>query len=165
MVTISPISGRLSDKYGTRILCSIGLGIMAIGFVILIFIISNFQISTIIISQIILGLGIGLFSSPNQTAIMNSVERRDHGIAAGTLNTMRVAGQSMSVAILSAILTIFIPISILNPILSHKGIIIDTHIIALFTYGIQIAFLFSVIICLVGSIISLLRGKVNLNKI
>jgi hypothetical protein len=90
---------------------------------------------------------------------MISVEKRDHGIASGTLSTMRVVGQSISVALLSAILTLFMPVTILNSILSHKEIIIDPLIKVEFINGMQTALTISIIICLIGALLSFLRGK------
>ena len=159
MALTSPFTGKLSDKYGTRILCTIGMTIMALGFTFLIIIIALLPLIFIIVSQFLIGIGIGFFSSPNQSAIMNSVEKRDHGIAAGTLSTMRVVGQSTSVALLSAILTLFMPLAILNSILSHKEIVINPLIKVQFINGMQAALTISVIICLIGAVLSYLRGK------
>ncbi len=168
MALASPFSGRLSDKYGTRILCTFGMAIMACGFIFLIIVIVFLPIMFIIITQFLVGIGIGFFSSPNQSAIMNSVEKRDHGIAAGMLSTMRVVGQSISVALLSTILTIFMPLSILNAILSHEEIIVDPLIKIQFIQGMQAALTISVVICLAGAFFSYLRGKsvsiIEINK-
>jgi EmrB/QacA subfamily drug resistance transporter len=152
-------SGRLSDKIGTRIPCTIGLGIMAIGLVSLVFIIAYLDIIYILISQSVIGIGIGIFSAPNQSAIMKSVEKRDLGIASGTLATMRVVGQSVSIAFLSAILGFFIPSNILNPIISHQTVEITATIKASFEMGIHTAFIVSAVICVFGAIVSMVRGK------
>ncbi|MFW9971014.1 MAG: MFS transporter [Candidatus Odinarchaeota archaeon] len=159
MALTSPFSGKLSDKYGTRILCTVGMSIMAFGFTLLILVIEFLPLIFIIVTQFFIGIGIGFFSSPNQSAIMNSVEKRDHGIASGTLSTMRVVGQSISVALLSAILTLFMPVTILNSILSHKEIIIDPLIKVEFINGMQAVLTISIIICLIGALFSFLRGK------
>jgi MFS family permease len=159
MALASPLSGRLSDKIGTRILCSLGLIIIAIGLFSLIIIITFFDIIYIIFSLFIVGLGVGLFSSPNQSAIMKSVERKDLGIASGTSSTMRVVGQSISIALLSAILVVFIPSTILNPILAHQGISINSTIQSEFEIGMHTAFIVSAIFCILGAVISMIRGK------
>ncbi|MFX1574592.1 MAG: MFS transporter [Promethearchaeota archaeon] len=159
MAAIAPLSGRLSDKYGTRILTTSGMIIMAVGFILLILVIAFLPLIYIIITQFVVGLGVGFFSSPNNSAIMNAVEPRDHGIAAGTLSTMRVVGQSISVALLSAILTIFIPITILNPILSNPTVITDPSAITKFTRGMQVVLLTSTIICFAAALLSYMRGK------
>jgi MFS family permease len=159
MTIFSPLSGKLSDKIGTRILCSAGMGIMALGLILLIFLIIYLPITFIILSLSILGVGIGLFSSPNQSAIMKSVEKKDLGIASGTLSTMRVVGQSVSVALLSAILVIFIPSTILNPILSLGSIAIDATIKSQFLSGMLASFVAAIIICILGALIAIIRGK------
>jgi EmrB/QacA subfamily drug resistance transporter len=163
MASIAPLSGRFSDKWGTRILTTLGMIIMAIGFVILSTIIRFLPLIYILITQFIVGFGIGLFSSPNNSAIMNAVEPRDHGIAAGTLSTMRVVGQSISVALLSAILTLFIPLSTLNSIISNSTLITDPIAKQEFVAGMQILLIVSSIICFAGAILSFMRGKKILN--
>jgi hypothetical protein len=107
----------------------------------------------------VVGIGIGLFSSPNNSAIMNAVEPKDHGIAAGTLSTMRVVGQSTSVALLSVILTLFIPFSMLNPILSNQNTITDPVVKFEFTIGMQVLLIVSSIICFIGAFLSFMRGN------
>jgi len=159
MAIISSFSGRLSDKLGTRILTTSGMIVMAIGFIMLTLVIGFLPIQYIILTQLIVGLGIGLFSSPNNSAVMNAVEGRDHGIAAGILSTMRVVGQSTSIALLSAILTFFIPIMQLNIILSNPTYITDSLIKAEFTVGLMTVLIFSVIFCIFGALLSFMRGK------
>ncbi|MEJ2296563.1 MAG: MFS transporter, partial [Candidatus Lokiarchaeota archaeon] len=159
MALVAPISGNLSDKWGTRILTTLGMIIMAIGFIALSIIIGSFPLIYIIIAQFVVGIGIGLFSSPNNSAIMNAVEPRDHGIAAGTLSTMRVVGQSTSVALLSVILTLFIPFAMLNPILSHQTMITNPVVNNEFTMGMQVLLIVSSIICFIGAFLSFMRGK------
>ena len=46
-----------------------------------------------------MGIGFGLFSSPNSNAIMSSVEKRHLGVASGVVGTMRMVGQMMSMGI------------------------------------------------------------------
>ena len=159
MASVAPLSGRLSDRVGTRILTTLGMIIMAIGFIILSVVLQFLPLIYIILTQFIVGVGIGLFSSPNNSAIMNAVAPRDHGIAAGTLSTMRVVGQSTSVALLSVILTLFIPLSLLNPIISNPTIITDPIAIQEFTMGMQVLLIVSAILCLAGSVLSFMRGK------
>lgn len=82
MALASLLRGRLSDKIGTRILYSLGLITITIGLFSLTIIIKYFDIIYIIFSQFIVELGVGLFSSPNQSAIMRSVKKKDLGIVA-----------------------------------------------------------------------------------
>ncbi len=99
----SPMAGKLSDKVETAIVASSGMVITAFGLFLLIFLKSTTTVYYIVISLLILGFGFALFSSPNMNAIMSSVEKKYYGIASGTVATMRLIGQmlSMSVATLT----------------------------------------------------------------
>ena len=57
---------------------------------------------------VLLGAGLGLFSSPNTNAIMGSVERSYYGVASGTLGTMRLGGQMLSMGLAMMVLAIFV---------------------------------------------------------
>lgn len=164
MAVISPLTGRYSDKAGSRYLCAIGLGTMALAISILILILIFLPIQFILISQFLLGLGIGLFSSPNQSAIMKSVEKNQLGIASGTLTTMRVTGQSISIGLISAIIASFIPPSILNILLTQGTVSLPPEAPTQFLNGLVIAFVFVIIICVMGAILSLVRGREDLIK-
>ncbi len=92
----SLIFGNLSDKYGTRLFCVLGLLITAIGF----FLTSLFNGSTLYLEILptisLVGLGNGMFTSPNISAIMNSVPSNRRGMASGFLNAMFGVGFTIS---------------------------------------------------------------------
>jgi len=54
-----------------------------------------------------MGVGFGLFSSPNSNAIMSSVEKKHLGIASGVVGTMRMVGQMMSMGIAMMLIALF----------------------------------------------------------
>ncbi len=99
MAVLAPIAGRFSDRYDPRLISTIGMGISTIGLAQFIFLSTNTDIIFITIGLVILGAGFGLFSSPNTSAIMGSVERRFLGIASATVSTMRLIGQTLSMGI------------------------------------------------------------------
>jgi EmrB/QacA subfamily drug resistance transporter len=99
MALLSPLAGRLSDKYNPGIIASVGMGLTAAGLIMLCFVNGSFPVLMIIILLIIMGTGFGLFSSPNSNAIMSSVDNRYLGIASGVVGTMRMVGQMMSMGI------------------------------------------------------------------
>jgi MFS family permease len=90
MALSSPFAGRLSDKIEPRIVASAGMALSTFGLLLLVFLTPDSRIGFIIGAQIVLGLGFGLFSSPNTNAIMGSVERKFYGLASGSVATMRV---------------------------------------------------------------------------
>jgi MFS family permease len=108
MVIMSPVSGRLSDKYESRILASIGMAITTLGLIIFAFLNAETSIYLIIFSLVLLGIGSGIFSTPNTHAIMNSVEKRYLGVASATSSTMRLMGQTLSMGIVLVIFSIYI---------------------------------------------------------
>ncbi len=62
-----------------------------------------------------MGIGFGLFSSPNSNAIMSSVEKRHLGVASGVVGTMRMIGQMLSMGIAMMLIAIFIGKQTINP--------------------------------------------------
>lgn len=105
MALVAPISGSLSDKIGARILTILGMFILAGG---LLFMArlgpesSHFQI---ISGLAWVGLGTGIFISPNNSALMGSAPRSRQGIAAGILATARNAGMALGVGLSGAVFT------------------------------------------------------------
>ncbi|MHA1784333.1 MAG: hypothetical protein ACTSVY_00655 [Candidatus Helarchaeota archaeon] len=132
---------------------------MASAFGLYILILISLPVQFLLLSQALLGFGIGLFSSPNQSAIMSSVEKKQFGIASGTLSTMRVTGQSISIVLLSSILAAFIMPSLLNAILSKQQITISPELHANFMEGLITALIVTIIICLLGALCSSIRGS------
>jgi EmrB/QacA subfamily drug resistance transporter len=104
----SPFAGRLSDRIEPRIVASIGMSLTAIGLGLLILLNNRASILFIVAVLFILGFGFALFSSPNTNAIMSSVENRFYGVASGTLATMRLTGQMLSMGIVMLIFALHI---------------------------------------------------------
>ena len=98
----APIAGTLSDKIGVRLIATSGLFIMLIGY----FAMSRLNLETAlpiyIISVLPFGAGVGIFQSPNNSAIMGSVPREKLGIASGLLAITRNMGQTTGIALLGA---------------------------------------------------------------
>lgn len=102
---VAPVSGWLSDRFGSQVLSSLGLAFSSAG----LWFLGNLtpQASTldIVWPLIVAGFGQGLFQAPNNNAIMSSVPHYRLGIASGFLATVRVLGQASSVALAGAIFT------------------------------------------------------------
>lgn len=108
MALITPFAGRLSDRYEPRIIASIGMALVTVGLLIFAFITAQTTFAYIMMGLLILGLGFGLFSSPNTNAIMGSVERRFFGVASATVSTMRLVGQVLSMGLAILIFSLLI---------------------------------------------------------
>jgi EmrB/QacA subfamily drug resistance transporter len=101
MAVVASFSGRLSDRKNPRILAAVGMGISSVGLLILSFIGMETSITYILVGLTVLGIGFGLFSSPNTNVVMGSVDRKVYGTASALLSTMRNTGMMLSMAIAS----------------------------------------------------------------
>ncbi|MBK8985029.1 MAG: DHA2 family efflux MFS transporter permease subunit [Chloroflexi bacterium] len=98
----APLSGAASDRYGTRIIASAGLLILAAG----LWVMRGFDAQTAVIGFALgvmpIGLGIGVFQSPNNSAVMGSVPPEHLGVASGLLGLSRTLGQTTGIALFGA---------------------------------------------------------------
>ena len=149
----SPFAGNMSDKIEPYILASTGMTLTAIGLLLFIFLGTDTGIIFILLTLIILGIGFGLFSSPNMNAIMSSVPKRLYGIASGAVATMRLIGQMISMTIATLVFSIIIGKQEINP-----------EIYYLFLKSLRIIFIFLFCLCTVGIYFSMNRGQIRINK-
>ncbi len=101
----SPISGALSDRLGTRWLSLIGLVIMSLGCLAYAGLRQDTSVAEFILRSVPYGLGMGIFLSPNNSAIMGAASRRQLGVASGLLALSRTLGVTSGVPIIGAIYT------------------------------------------------------------
>lgn len=146
----SPVAGRLSDRVEPRVVASAGMGLITIGLVLLVLVTSATPMWAIIARLLLLGFGFALFSSPNQNAIMSSVERRFYGVASGTLGTMRLVGQMLSMGITALLFAVFI---------GHVQIKPDVY--PQFLRSMKATFVIFAILCAGGVVASLARGTIR----
>jgi len=105
-VTMGPISGWLSDRYGSRFLATLGMIIVGTVFLLLTTLPYNFNYMEFALIIFLIGIGNGMFSSPNTASIMNSVPAKYRGTASGMRSTLQNTGQTMSIAIFFTIVII-----------------------------------------------------------
>ncbi len=99
----SPISGMLSDKFGTRLITVVGLMVMVLGYTAMSTLSAGTGVLGYVLRLIPVGIGLGAFQSPNNSAIMGSVPRQRLGVASGMLSLTRTLGQTTGIAVLSAL--------------------------------------------------------------
>jgi len=145
---VSPLAGRLSDRYEPRVLASSGMALTAIA----LFLMSRFDTTTPIMQVVLvlalLGLGVGIFSSPNTNAVMTSVQSHRYGLASATLSTTRQVGMVLSMGIA----TLFIATRV-------GATDINTTPPLLLVDAMQSTFLLCTVACLVGIVASVFRGS------
>lgn len=107
MAGLSPVAGRLSDKFSPFKLSSAGMGLCATGTCMFIFLGQNTSLWLVIAALAVTGLGFALFSSPNTNAVMSCVQEADYGVASSILATMRSIGHTLSMVVVTIIVTFY----------------------------------------------------------
>lgn len=105
MAILAPISGRLSDRIEPRLIATLGCVFFGIGFATLIFLESDSSLNHVIVSLCLLGVGFGLFSTPNNNAALGSVPKERLSIASALLNLSRTSGNMFSMAIIMLLMS------------------------------------------------------------
>jgi MFS family permease len=154
---VAPFSGWLSDKIGTRFLTTLGLLLAGLSILSIVQLDLNSNYQDVVLRLIVLGVGVGMFSSPNNSSIMGSVSKENYGRAAGILATMRNLGMVMGVSLTSVIFT-----SSENRYLSQlQSQILENSLLSkiAFTQAFHNVYMVTGIICLVAAFSSYLRGE------
>lgn len=145
---VSPIAGFLSDRVDPKFVASTGMAVIAGS----LFLLSGFQKDTPVWYMLVLlafiGMGFALFSAPNTNSIMSSMDKSQYGIASGILATSRTVGQSFSMAVTTLIVSIYVGSKNITEANSDA-----------FIRSFRITFLLFAILCVVGVVASLARGK------
>ncbi|PAV13203.1 MFS transporter [Methanosarcina spelaei] len=105
-VIMGPLSGWLSDKYGSRLFATSGLLLTTISFLILATLPYNFNYPIFAVALFIMGLGNGMFGAPNIAAIMNSVPSDERGVASGMRAMLQNSGMVTSMAMFFTIVIV-----------------------------------------------------------
>lgn len=146
MMLLSPVTGALSDRKPAAVLCSIGMGIITVGLAALAFITYQQVLWPIIPSILLIGIGFAFFAAPNNNAIMSSLPKEYYNMASSLLSTMRMSGQVLSMAIVTVILSI-----------SWTALAATEAL----TRNIVLSFLLFSVLCFLGVIPSLMRGRLR----
>ncbi|MDR2732018.1 MAG: MFS transporter [Fibromonadaceae bacterium] len=141
-------AGRLADKFEPSKIAMLGMGLNAIGLLGLVFMGTESSVFAVIAMLLFLGLGFGLFSSPNTKVIMGSVERKWISQASATVGTMRLAGQAFSMGIAMMSISLFIGDS---PITAEN--------FESFMQSWKLTFAICAILCVVGTYASSVNAK------
>lgn len=123
LIISAPLSGRLSDRYGSRAFVMTGLAISSVAFFVFgLFVNLSSGVSTILVGLALLGIGSGMWVSPNTSSIMGSVPANRRGIASGFRMTMGNIGDTLSFGIAILLMTLVIPYSALNTLIASYTI-------------------------------------------
>ena len=157
---LSPITGRLADRYGARVLSSVGLAVNASALFWFSTLNQKSSYSAVLISLVLFGLGAALFGPPNISSIMGSVPSEKRGVANGIRMTLVMTGGVISVPFSLLLMTLVMPYNKLSQIVGSTQLI-GSNELPQFLSAINHACLILAIIVLFAIIPSVLRGKTN----
>jgi len=156
MALVAPFSGAASDRFGSRLPASAGMAVMILGLASLTQLPPDFSLPDLIWRLVLLGVGQGLFMSPNSSAVLGSVPRARVGTASGTLAQMRVNGQALGIALSAAIVAVRLPVHLVG---AGGGPPSSAAHSAALGSAIQDAFAVAALVTCIGLVTSLVRGS------
>jgi MFS family permease len=118
---MGPLSGWLSDRFGSRGFATWGMLITMVGFLLLALQPANFSYMPFMLILILLGLGMGMFNSPNMAAVMSSVPAKYRGVASGMRATIQNSGMLLSMSLFFS--TIIIGLASKLPPVLYSGLV------------------------------------------
>ena len=154
-----PISGRLSDRYGARLISTIGLVVSAIGFLMLSRLGQTTTFNSLVVPLVFVGSGMGIFASPNRASIMNSAPPPERGIASGMSSTLVNVGSIFSMGMAFYVMSLNVPMKNLAGIFlgTSNGGQVGAWVNS-FISSIHYLFIISTAILLIAIVPSVLRG-------
>lgn len=151
-VVVAPIAGAVSDKIGPKLLTFIGLILISISQIGYMFMNLATPMWIFMLFVGLVGLGNGIFQAPNNTIVMNSVEVKDLGIAGGINALARELGMIIGISAATTVL-----FSSMSHTAEHTVTSYIPSQPGLFISGMRVAFMVSLVICLVATVITGVR--------
>lgn len=159
MLFLGPLSGRLSDRYGWRTLTVSGLALITASLFLLSRLTAESTVAAVLPGLILQSCGMGLFFSPNASSVLSSVSRESYGVISAFLNLIRNAGNVMSIAVATAIVTATMGSMGYEPSLAAVQVGAAEGVGHAFTTGLRYTFISMGCLMIVAMAISALRGR------
>jgi MFS family permease len=103
---VGPLAGWMSDRHGARLFATTGLIVSGAAFLLLETLPINFSYVWFAVLIFMFAVGMGLFFSPNQASVMNSLPPEQRGAGAGMLNTFQNSATVLSMGLFFTIVTL-----------------------------------------------------------
>src|SRR5690349_20566531 len=159
MLISSPIAGIWADRHGSRTLAALGMLVSAFALAGMTTLGENspYWESTLWLGLV--GIGSGMFNSPNTAAMMATVPAKRRGIASGARTMLQNTGAVISIAFVLAIVTAAVPKTVLFKIFSGLASGLSSAQLAPFIHNMHTALWVLAITSLIGAGVSLLRPR------
>ena len=118
MLISSPLAGMWADRHGSRTLAAGGMIVSAVGLALMTTLVVDSPYWQSSLWLLLVGIGSGMFNSPNTAAMMGVVPANRRGVAAGARMMLQNTGAVLSIAFVMAIVTAAVPKDVLLQIFS-----------------------------------------------
>ena len=159
LIVLSPISGALADRYGSRELATAGMVITGLGLAGLMTLQTDTPYWQLAFWQLVVGAGSGIFNSPNTSAVMGVVPPNKRGVGAGTRMMLMQSGFVVSIALAIGLVSASMDPKVLLAVFSGEQIGGQGISLGPFINALHLAFLAGVVASALGAAASLMRGE------
>jgi EmrB/QacA subfamily drug resistance transporter len=159
MLVASPLAGLHADRHGSRALAAAGMVVSAVGLAGMTTLVTDSPFWQSALWLAIVGVGSGMFNSPNTAAMMGTVPLQRRGIAAGARVMLQNTGAVLSIAFVLAIVTAAVPKNVLFKIFSGLASGLTPAQLDPFIQNMHTALWVLATTSLVGAGVSLLRPR------
>jgi EmrB/QacA subfamily drug resistance transporter len=159
MLVASPLAGWWADQRGSRALAAWGMVVSAIGLAAMTTLQADSPYWQSSLWLLLVGVGSGMFNSPNTAAMMGTVPQHRRGIAAGTRMMLQNTGAVISIAFVMAVVTAAVPKPVLFKIFSGLASGLSPAKLDPFIHNMHTALWVLALTSLVGAGVSLLRPR------
>jgi len=160
MALLAPLTGWMSEKFAPERLCAVGLTVNGAALIFLSFLQPESSALAVVFGLGLMGVGMGIFQTPNNNLLMSSVPRHRLGVGSSVLSIVRSLGYSLGATLATTIVSHFLQESTGATSLQHltgrPGIAAeDSLILSAFLRGYRCAFLIAAAVAFAGAVISL----------
>jgi EmrB/QacA subfamily drug resistance transporter len=157
MLISSPLSGIWADRRGSRTMAVLGMLVTAAGLALMTTLGRDTTYVASGVYLFIVGIGSGMFNSPNTAAMMGTVAQHRRGIAAGARVLLQNTGAVISIAFVLAVVTSSVPKNVLFAVFSGLANHISTAQLTPFIANMQTALWVLAVISLLGAFVAAAR--------
>lgn len=155
MALLAPLTGWLSERVAPQLLCALGLAVNGAALLFLSFLVPGAGPLQVISGLALLGVGMGIFQTPNNNLLMSSVPRHRLGVGSSVLSIVRSLGYSIGATLATSVVSFFLLASAGETSLESLGAGSSAPILGAFLQGYRCAYWLAATIAFAGAAVSL----------
>jgi MFS family permease len=159
MALLAPLTGWMSEKFSPERLCALGLTVNGVALIFLSFLGPSSSSIEVVLGLALMGVGMGIFQTPNNNLLMSSVPRHRLGVGSSVLSIVRSLGYSLGATLATAIVSHFLLASTGQASLQNLGegsaTTADSGLLTAFLRGYRCAFLTAAAFAFAGALVGL----------